>query len=325
MNGIDVYDNEYMEKIENLLEKNNDLCLEGYANFIQNASLSTVYSYTGYIVRFLRNRNKALDEIRLDDYTAYLASLKKYTPSYQIAVYSALKMLSSYCVANGYTVIDFMAKVTRPKFKESKETKERREKGYLTKPEIGECLANVRNGIGNDVAKAKQKKWRNRDLLLVKIFLNTGMRCAALYKLDVESIDFTNKNLITIDKGGEIQEFPLDDNLLNLIQDWMNDREEMLNGKDESALFLSNRLTRMSRDAIADVIVKYSSTIEDKRITPHKLRATYGTQIYEETRDIYLVKECMAHSNPAVTSLYIRGQKNVSREKGANIMANLTT
>ena len=325
MSGIEVYDNRYIEKINSLLEKNNDLYLEGYANFIQNSSLSTVYSYIGYVIRFLRSRKKEITNIRLDDYTAYLSTLRKYTSSYQIAVYSALKIFSSYCVANGYTTIDYMERVSRPKYKESKKTKEKRENGYLEKGEISECINNISTGVGNDLARKKQEKWKNRDMLLLKMFLNTGMRCSALYKLDIESIEFDKKRLMTVDKGGAVQEFPLDDNLLKLALEWIEDRKKMLGERKEAALFISNRLSRMSQDAIADVIVKYSSTIEDKRITPHKLRATYATQIYEETRDIYLVKECMAHSNPAVTSLYVRGQKNASRQKGASIMAELTT
>ena len=64
--------------------------------------------------------------------------------------------------------------------------------------------------------------------------------------------------------------------------------------------------------------------MQDIKFSPHKLRATYGTQLYDKTRDIYLVQQCMGHSSPKTSELYVRGQKNSSREKAADIMAQIT-
>ena len=38
-----------------------------------------------------------------------------------------------------------------------------------------------------------------------------------------------------------------------------------------------------------------------KKITPHKLRSTYGTQLYKETGDIYLVADILGHSDVNTT------------------------
>ena len=97
----------------------------------------------------------------------------------------------------------------------------------------------------------------------------------------------------------------------------------MLDNKKEDALFISNRKTRMDQSSISDVVKKYSSVIDGKHITPHKLRATYGTQLYAKTGDLYLVQECMGHSNPKTTELYIRGQKNEATQKASDIMTKL--
>ena len=56
--------------------------------------------------------------------------------------------------------------------------------------------------------------------------------------------------------------------------------------------------------------------IDGKNITPHKLRATYGTQLYNKTGDIYFVQECMGHSNPKVTELYVRDKKENTKRAG---------
>ena len=64
-----------------------------------------------------------------------------------------------------------------------------------------------------------------------------------------------------------------------------------------------------------------SVNIDGKNITPHKLRATYGTQLYEKTGDLYMVQECMGHSSPKTTELYIRGKKSEFAKTASEIMS----
>ena len=101
----------------------------------------------------------------------------------------------------------------------------------------------------------------------------------------------------------------------------MKTRSEILNGKEEDALFISNQRVRMDQSSISRVVNKYASGIKGKRITPHKLRATYASTIYNESKDLYLTQKCMGHSSPKMTETYIRGQKDVNREKGMMIMS----
>ena len=104
----------------------------------------------------------------------------------------------------------------------------------------------------------------------------------------------------------------------------MDDRIKFLRDENELALFISNRGTRMDQRSIDRVVSKYAQDIEGKHITPHKLRATYGTQLYASTNDLYFVQSCMGHSNPKTTELYIRGQKDSSRKTASDIMSKLT-
>ena len=79
----------------------------------------------------------------------------------------------------------------------------------------------------------------------------------------------------------------------------------------------------MDQSSISRVVKKYASEISNKNITPHKLRATYGTQLLKATNDIYFVQDCMGHSNPKTTELYIRGQKQENRKKASEIMSKI--
>ena len=78
----------------------------------------------------------------------------------------------------------------------------------------------------------------------------------------------------------------------------------------------------MSTVALNKVVQKYASEIDGKHITPHKLRATYGTQLYNKTGDIYFVQQCMGHSNPKTTELYVR-EKKQNTKRASDIMDKL--
>ena len=78
----------------------------------------------------------------------------------------------------------------------------------------------------------------------------------------------------------------------------------------------------MDQKSISRIVKKYSSEITNKNITPHKLRATYGTQLLKETNNIYFVQECMGHSNVATTQIYVE-PKTDNKEKALEIMSKI--
>ena len=325
MNGNDYYENKARTKIENVLKANSDKrYLRGFYNYMTNLSINTIYDYIMYIINFINSVDKPVEELNMDDYTEYLATLIDKVASYQITVYSALKKFSLYLKASGRNTSDPMQYVSRPKFIEKEETKIKREKNYLEKREIRKYLFDVDNGVGSSRAKARQEDWKARDKAIILTLLNTGMRCAALYKLNVDNINIEEKKLTTVDKGRKYQEYFLSDELLNVLSEWLAERETLLAGKDEDALFISNRRVRMDQRSISRIVTKYASHIKGKNVTPHKLRATYGTQLYESTKDLYFVQSCMGHSNPKTTELYIRGQKDSSRQTASELMSKIT-
>lgn len=324
MNGNQVFENKYINLINNIINKNPDkYFLKGYYFYLVSNDLAytSIYDYIRYIVNFIDYHKINVKELRLDHYTEFLMQIKEYTPAYQIGVYSSLKWFSKYLFINQFSNNDFMEHISSPKLKEKKETKERRENGVLNKDEIKRYVKTTKSGVGSKRAIARQKEWRERDLLIVMLFLNTGMRCSALYKLDVESINLNTRILTTIDKGDNTREFYLSDEIMELLQLWLNKRKELLMGIPESALFISNQRTRMDNSSISRVVKKYAQDI--KNISPHKLRATFGTQLLAETGNLYLTQQSMGHSNPKTTEIYIRGRKNDDLKTTSNIMSRI--
>lgn len=326
MNGKEIYEDKFIQKTYNIIKDNTDKpYLKGFYNYMGNSlSCSTKYNYIYFVVTFMNSNGKNVEELDFDDYTEFLAGIGNATSSYQIGVYSGLKKFAKYLVASRKTDYNPMDHIERPKFKEKEETIAKREKGYLEKKEIKKYLSTVKSGVGSDRAKAKQEPWKERDLLIILLFLNTGMRCSALFKLDVDSIDLENKTLTVTDKGDKIKQSVLSDELIEHVKMWLTNRELLLDGKSENALFISNERTRMCQKSISRVVSKYAADINGKNISPHKLRATYGTQLLEATGNIYFVQKCMGHANPSTTELYIRGQNNDNESKASDIMSRLT-
>ena len=326
MNGNDIYIKKIDNRIENKINSRPDITfLRGYANSISiNSSASTVYTYLGIVINFINDNKKINGDIKYEDYLNYLAKLKNRTSSYQILAYAAFRKLSTYLFITETCSKDYMTMIQRPKFIEGTETKNKRENNYLTKKEVHKYIENVKNYTGFGTRETLQSyNWKERDLGIIMLFLTTGMRCSALFKLNVDDLNFENNSLRTVDKERRIEEHFISDEVAEVLKKWLIKRNILLNGINENALFISRNRGRISQNGITRILEKYSFNINGKHITPHKLRATYGTQIYEKTHDIYMVQQCMGHASPSTSSIYIRGQKNKGRQQASEIMSGL--
>lgn len=326
MKGAIEYLNKENHKIQQLILKNPQV--ESFYYYLEdNVSPSTAYNYIRHVSVFLNEFNKTLDKLEIDDITRFFshhrvnAKEELLTNSYKIQRYQALKLFGEYLVARNILLKNPMDLIKRPQSKDSKETIEKRGKSFLETNEIKSYLENIHDGAGSQLSKKRQEEWKERDLAIIALFLNTGIRASALYRMDVDDINFIKHTITVTDKGSAVRSIAVSTEVIRLITDWLKKREILLaeNAKSIEALFISNRKQRMSRDAIAKVVTKYAEQIQGKRITPHKLRATYGTQLYQQTKDIYFVQQCMGHAAPSTTELYVRGVANQT-EKAANIM-----
>ena len=315
MNGTELYNGNFERLAKNRINDNSDKqYLNGfYYYLLSDTSYSGAYGYLGRVIDFV-NHFKITDPttVSLDQYAEYLSRIKGKTSSYKIMVYSALKKFSKFLKAKGYAD-DYMQYISRPKFKESQRTKDKREKGFLTEEEIGILIKEVKNSN-------KVPQWKARDLAIIVTLLNSGIRCSALQKLDIEDVDIKSKTITVIEKGDVARKIYLSNTAIGYLNEWIEYRDKLV-GNTDHALFISDRKRRVDRKTIYNIIKSYGAVIDGKNITPHKTRSTYGTQLYNKTHDVYFVQQCMGHSNPKTTELYIRGQKNASSKKAAELMS----
>ena len=86
----------------------------------------------------------------------------------------------------------------------------------------------------------------------------------------------------------------------------------------EEALFLSIQDRRITVRAVEKLVKKYASLVTGlKKITPHKLRSTYGTTLYQETGDIYLVADVLGHKDVNTTRKHYAAMQDANKRKAA--------
>lgn len=181
---------------------------------------------------------------------------------------------------------------------------------YLTQDEIKMVFDAIENGVGSEMAKSRQAKWKTRDKLLFAFPLILGIRVSALIDIDVSDIDFDNQKVRVTEKENKRRTFLIPEELFALLCEWMNDREEFLKeySGEKDALFLGiwkGKCKRLTDDGVNQIINKYTSSI-GKKITAHKLRSTMAMNTYENTNDIYVVAEILGHKSPETTKRYAR-------------------
>lgn len=163
-------------------------------------------------------------------------------------------------------------------------------------------MENYGNGL-TGVQLYHYNKQKYRDIAIVTLLLGTGIRVSECVGLNISDVDFKNNGIRVLRKGGNemVVYFGLE------VEAALKDYLELSRNKitplsgHENALFLSGQRKRISVDAIEKMVKKYSSAISVKTITPHKLRSTYGTALYRETGDIYLVADVLGHSDVNTT------------------------
>lgn len=173
---------------------------------------------------------------------------------------------------------------------------------YLTPEEVN----NVEQSI---LARPNTDKWKWRDMLLFRIPVINGLRVTALSEINTEDVDFVKHTISVVEKGDIRKEVYIDDKTVQYMRYWMSQRKILLEDTeyDGDALFVSSADKRISVRAIEKIITRIASNVvPNKHITPHKLRSTLGVNLYQATKDIYLVSEVLGHKSTEPTRRYTK-------------------
>ncbi|MDO4600732.1 MAG: tyrosine-type recombinase/integrase [Eubacteriales bacterium] len=163
------------------------------------------------------------------------------------------------------------------------------------------------------------EKTKERDLALVTLLLGTGIRVSECVGLDIEDVDFKNNGIRVTRKGGNEMIVYFGDEVAKALKNYLEVRSGITPiAGHEHALFYSTQRRRMGVQAVENLVKKYAREITTtKKITPHKLRSTYGTALYQETGDIYLVADVLGHRDVNTTKKHYAAIDDNRRRKAA--------
>ncbi|SDB09597.1 Site-specific recombinase XerD [Pseudobutyrivibrio sp. YE44] len=307
----------------------------------QTTQTSTLISYSYDLLtffRFLAASNptiagselkkidyKVLDQITADDIEEYKRYLELNTEGEQhenskraiARKLSPLRSMYKYLLAREFVSKDPTQLVDLPKLKKDKNIVR------MNNYEVQSILDAIENGeaFASERQRKYNQKTRGRDLAILTLMLNTGIRVSECNGLDLNDIDFNVNSLTIVRKGGGQDIIYFNDDVSTTLKDYINGERTYILPVDghEAALFYSLQGKRLSVDAIENLVKKYAKiVVPNKKITPHKLRSTYGTALYRETGDIRLVADVLGHENINTTIDYYAAIEDEHKKMARN-------
>jgi len=190
----------------------------------------------------------------------------------------------------------------------------------LDPDEVATLLDQVEDGTK---LTAKQMQYHDktkvRDVALLTLLLGTGIRVSECVGLDIQDVDFKNQAIKVLRKGGYEDVVYFGEEVNDALLSYLEQRKHIipLSGH-ENALFLSMQNRRITVRSVEKLVKKYAQLVNGiKKITPHKLRSTYGTTLYQETGDIYLVADVLGHKDVNTTRRHYAAMKDAHKRKAA--------
>lgn len=193
----------------------------------------------------------------------------------------------------------------------------------LEPDEVAKLLDQVEDGEGLTKSELKyHEKTKTRDIALLTLLLGTGIRVSECVGLDLTDVNFDENGIKVHRKGGYDAIVYFGDEVEKALRAYWKEREQIIPQEgSENALFLSMQNRRITVRAVEKLVKKYASRVTTlKKITPHKLRSTYGTSLYRETGDIYLVADVLGHKDVNTTRKHYAALDEDRRRSAANIV-----
>lgn len=307
------------EKLRKIVSNLPDFCVEYFINIEQTSSPLTRLNYASDLniffyflsseILFMPTQNISLADINkiksrdIDLFLSYITDFEKDGIRYENGERGKARKLSSvrslfkYLYRTNQISQDESSKVKTPKIHTKPIV-------YLEPNEVVNLLNEAENPIElNERQIAFNKKTRIRDVAMLSLFLGTGIRVSECVGLNIKDIDLDNNAFKITRKGGNQTILYFSDEIKEPLIEWIKEREFWLDpASNETALFLSLQKKRICVRAVEKLVKKYSECASPlKKITPHKLRSTYGTSLYEQTGDIYIVAEVLGHKDVNTT------------------------
>ena len=307
-----------MQKIGSYLADLPEYCYDFFTGMELSTSSLTRLNYAmdlsifyDYISRFVLNKDKAditlkdLDSLEARHIESFLSYLSYYTVGDKVfrntengkaRKLASIRSFFRYLFNHDLISKNVVSKVPTPKL---------HTKGIvrLEGDEVEKLLDAVWEP---STFSARQRNYNKntkvRDNAIVTLFLGTGIRVSELVGLNVEDFDFQQNAFKVTRKGGNQTILYYPNDVKYALMEWLSLRETLPIDQNEKAMFLSLQNRRICTRAVENIVRKFAyESTPLKKITPHKLRSTFGTNLYRETNDIYIVADILGHKDVNTT------------------------
>lgn len=325
-------------KMREILDTLPKFCKQFFRGMENTTSARTRLGYAldlRIFFEFLHEKNSALKNIEITDYKIsvlemltredieeYLEYLNYYEKDGKIFTndergkarkLASLRSFYHYYYTSELIDKDVAALVPMPKLHQKEIIR-------LDPDEVATLLDAVENG---DNLSANEKRFHEktkvRDLALLTLLLGTGIRVSECVGLDIHDVDFKNNGIKIRRKGGYETVVYFGNEVRDALLTYLEQRNHIIASEGHTeALFLSLQNKRIAVRSVEKLVKKYASKVTSlKKITPHKLRSTYGTSLYRETGDIYLVADVLGHKDVNTTKKHYAALEDERRKMAA--------
>lgn len=325
-----------MQKIGKYLQNLPEYCYDFFTGIENNTSSLTRVNYAmdlsvffDYLEKYVLKKPKM--EITLDDlsslqsrnienYLSYLSyyqneenKMQKNSERGKARKLASVRSFFKYLFNHDMIASNVASKVETPKL-------HNKEIIRLEKDEVERMLDAVQSPTTfSERQKHYNKNTQERDNAIVTLFLGTGIRISELVGLNVEDFDFSQNAFKVTRKGGNQTILYFSKEVADALQTWLKKRETLPLDESENAMFVSLQNKRICVRAVENLVKKFArESTPLKKISPHKLRSTFGTNLYRETKDIYIVADVLGHKDVNTTKKHYAAISEDMRKSVAN-------
>lgn len=329
-------DIENIKKIGDYIEQLPSFCYDffiGTENYTSTLTrrnyamdLCIFFSYLGEYI-FKKDKKeitlKDLDTIKSTQIEQFLSYLSYYQIGDKIVKngekgkarkLASIRSLFKYLFNHDLLTANVASKIATPKIHDKE----------IVRLELDE-MARMLNAPEDNTFSQRRKNYnlntKDRDNAIITLFLGTGIRVSECVGLDIDDIDFSQNALKVTRKGGNSTILYFPEEVAEALKVWIKKRSTLPLKENEKALFVSLQNRRICVRALENLIKKYAKESAPlKKISPHKLRSTFGTNLYRDTKDIYIVADVLGHSDVNTTKRHYAAISDDMRKNVAKIV-----
>lgn len=282
--------------------------LKDFENYLKNVrkySLNTINSYISDINIFLeylyiqKLNYKDVNHEVIRSYLKYLDE-KKYKNSSINRILSSLNDYYNHLTKCKVTKYNYFEDINRPR-------KEKRLPNFINYSEYMSLLAIVE--------KEENEFLKARNLLLLEILFDTGLRVSEAVNIEINNINKKEQSIKVLGKGNKERIVYYGDYAKNYLEDYLNLRRN-INIVDKEYLFLNKNYTRLTRRGVEYLISDISKkALLRQKISPHTLRHSFATEMLNNGCDIRSVQELLGHKSLSTTGIYTHVTNEVVRQE----------